>query len=81
MNIILGKENADQAREKYTILELDTLLIDNEPVTAYCVVEMVSLEEIALLPHIQAHHARLIDNYKSRQWQQVLNDVESLRTH
>lgn len=81
MNIILGKENAEQAREKYPVLELDTLLINNETVTAYCVVEMVSLEELALLPHIQEHHARLIENYKSRQWDQVLKDVESLRTH
>lgn len=81
MNIILGKENADLAREKYTVLELDTLVIDGEPVTAYCVVEMVSMEEIALLPHIQDHHARLIENYKSRRWDEVLKDVESLRTH
>lgn len=81
MNIILGTENAEQAREKYPVLELDTLLINNEPVTAYCVVEMVSLEELALLPHIQEHHARLIENYKSRRWDEVIKDVESLRTH
>ncbi len=81
MNIILGKENADEIREKYPVLELDTLMIDDQPVTAYCVVEMVSLDEIALLPHIQGHHEQLIENYKSRKWDQVLNDVESLRTH
>lgn len=81
MNIILGTENAEQAREKYPVLELDTLLIDGKPVTAYCIVEMVSLEELALLPHIQEHHARLIENYKARRWDDVLKDVESLRTH
>lgn len=81
MNIILGTENADQVRQKYPVLELDTLRIDDELVTAYCIVEMVSLEEIALLPHIQDHHARLIENYKSRRWEDVIKDVESLRTH
>lgn len=43
MNIITGKENADKLREKYMVLELETLPKNGELVTAYCVIDAESM--------------------------------------
>ena len=81
MNIILGRENAANVALKYTVLELDTLLLDpdQEPVTAYCLIEETNINNIVLLETIKEHHARMMNNYKTRQWHQCLQDLESLK--
>lgn len=81
MNIVLGRENAAVAGQKYTVLELDTLQIDSdqEPITAYCLIEDANINDIVLLETLKEHHARMMDNYKTRRWHQCLQDIESLK--
>jgi hypothetical protein len=81
MNIILGQDNAAEIGKKYTLLELDTLRIDSAeaPVTAYCLIETVNITDLAITETLKDHHARLMKNYKTRQWHQCLQDIESLR--
>jgi len=81
MNIILGRENAALVGEKYTVLELDTLRIDPEqdPVTAYCLIETVNINDLMIVETLKEHHAHLLEHYKTRQWHQCLADIESLR--
>lgn len=81
MNIIMGRENAAEIGKKYTVLELDTLRIDiaQDPVTAYCLVETVNINDLAISDTLKEHHARLMENYKTRRWHQCLQDIESLR--
>ena len=80
MNIILGQENASAIAEKYIVLELDTLKIDKEldPVTAYCLVEISSLTDLLAIESLRVHHAKMMENYKERRWEQCQRDVESL---
>lgn len=81
MNIIMGRENAARIGEKYTVLELDTLCLDpnQDPVTAYCLIETTNINDLVILDTLKEHHARLMQNYKTRQWHQCLQDIESLR--
>lgn len=81
MNIILGRENAAVAGEKYTVLELDTLQIDQsqDPVTAYCLIENSNINDLVLLETLKEHHTKMMNNYKTRQWHQCLQDIESLK--
>ena len=45
MNIIFGTEMAQQAQDRYTVLELDTfnLMPTDQVITAYCLVESVPI--------------------------------------
>lgn len=81
MNIILGRENAAMVGEKYTVLELDTLNIDpdQEPVTAYCLIETTNINDLVLLETLKQQHDQMMSDYKTRQWHQCQQAVESLR--
>lgn len=81
MNIIMGRENAAEIGKKYTVLELDTLCIDpaQDPVTAYCLIETSNTNDLVISDTLKEHHARLMEHYKTRQWHQCLQDIESLQ--
>ena len=83
MNIILGEAAAQQARERYTVLELDSFQIQGhtDVVTAYCVIDHVPLEELALSPSLEALHQTLIENYRHRRWDQCHEAINNLRGH
>ena len=70
MNIIFGTEMAQQAQERYTVLELDTfnLLPTNEVVTAYCIVETIPIEEMPAIESLKELHSNLIAEYQKRNW-------------
>lgn len=70
MNIIFGKENAEQLKDKYTVLELDTIQFPNNGpvVTAYCVVEKLSLGHLPMIETMSNLHQSLIIQYKQRNW-------------
>lgn len=68
MNIIFGDNVAKLAREKYTVLELDTFLVDDQIATAYAIVEKIPLLEMTTLPHYQDLHENLMQEYQKRNW-------------
>jgi len=81
MHIVMGQQNAQEVESKYTVLELDTLKINNEeqPVTAYCLVENVPLHEIATLTQYHSLHSDLIRNYKIQNWNYCVDALGHLR--
>lgn len=68
MNIIIGIEAADEAREKYTVLPLEDIKFkshpDLPPVTAYCLIENVPLDEIPKLQEQIDLHTKFYENYQ-----------------
>ncbi len=70
MHIIFGSEAAQQASDKYTVLELDRLRLEplGPIVDTYCIIETVPLEEIPLLDNYCRLHAKLMDNYRRKDW-------------
>lgn len=81
MNIILGRENIEQAQEKYTVLELDTLIINGaaDPVTAYCLIEQVPIDQIAGIDQFRDLHNNLMKNYRLRNWKFCEDAIEHLQ--
>lgn len=58
MQLIFGKENADQLRERYTVLELETIEVEDKQLEVYCVVpaEKIALSEITTIEHATKLH-------------------------
>ena len=81
MNIILGRENVEHAQEKYTVLELDTLLINGaaDPVTAYCLIEQIPIDQISNIDQFRDLHNNLMTNYRKRNWKYCEDAIEHLR--
>lgn len=81
MNIILGQENAEKIQDQYVVLELDTMRLANldQPVTAYCLIEKLSLEEMMQIEQFRGLHKNLMKNYFLRNWQYCENALNHLR--
>lgn len=67
MNIIIGRQRANELREKYTVLELDTIEhTDGMQIEAFCVVpaEKIPLTELPNLEQWTALHENLVKEYR-----------------
>jgi hypothetical protein len=80
MNIIIDPDQVSALREKYTVLELDTILLEdqNKTVTAYCVVENVPFMELPQLDSKKSLHENLIINYRKKDWNFCVQALEHL---
>lgn len=82
MNVIHGKQNLDQIDDRYTALELETLLIakDKDPITNYAIIGPDSgLEAMLKLKQFIPVHEALMRNYKQKNWQFCLQAIAKLR--
>jgi hypothetical protein len=79
MNIIFG-DNIAAIEDKYTVLELDTFRIgaDGPVHTAYCVLELIPLDEMALAESMVDLHHNLIQEYRKRNWNYCEQAIENL---
>lgn len=80
MNIILGNDYAESMREKYVVLELDTIQFakDQPAITAYCLVEPTALEELTTMSSYIDLHTNLIKNYQLKNWKFCEDALEHL---
>jgi hypothetical protein len=79
MNIIFGDVAAQQVREKYIVLELDTFQVDQQLTTTYALVERVTLMEMLSLETFKELHSNLLKEYRKRNWKYCEDAVEHLR--
>jgi len=70
MQIIMGKETADQIGEKYIVLELDTVKIKGKLVPAFAVLDAgsIPLGEMQEIPIWVEHHNKVMENYYKQNW-------------
>ena len=80
MHIVMGNEVADQLRERFTVLELETFTEDDKDITAYCVIpaDKIPLGEMALLDQWTDLHANLIKEYYKQNNQFCIDAIEHL---
>lgn len=80
MNIIFGNQIGQEIKDRYTILELDTLKLSDQqdPVTAYCLVENIPIAELPQTEMYQDLHKNLIKNYRLRNWKFCEDAIEHL---
>jgi hypothetical protein len=76
MQIIVGQEAADKLRDKYTVLELETL----NGQTAYCVVsaDKINLQDLVSLAQYIELHQNLITEMNKGDSKFVLDAIEHL---
>ena len=70
MNIIFGLKSVEAFEERYTVLELDTFLLQptNEVVTAYCLIETIPIQEMPAVVSLKELHSNLMAEYRKRNW-------------
>ena len=80
MNIIFGKDQAEQLKDRYTVLELDTVKyqVDGPGVTAYCIVDTIPLMELPSVESMSELHDNLMKNYRARDWNYCLQAIDHL---
>ena len=78
MNIIFGRETAEALAEKYTVLELDTIKVGDNKITAFCAVETVPIMEMPKLASMKTLHENLIIEYRKRNWNYCIQAMEHL---
>lgn len=81
MNIIFGDNIAELAREKYTVLELDTLVMSgrDQAATAYAIVEKIPLQEMSTLDQFKDLHHNLMKEYRKRNWEYCEDAIKYLQ--
>lgn len=82
MFIVHGKEKAAALRDKYTVLELDTIkYTDDNEITLYTVVDTgkLSLESMTTLGQYTELHAKLIENLKKGDANFCVQAIEHLK--
>jgi hypothetical protein len=95
MNIIFGDHVVNAAKEKYTILELDTFKIEGEfesiigpvvarsgpvrQITAYALIENTPLQEMSTLETFKELHSNLMQEYRSQNWKYCEDAMEHLQ--
>ena len=83
MNIIIGTDAANEAREKYTVLPLQDIKFashpDMPPVTAYCLIENVPLDEIPKLQEQIDLHTKFYENLQKPDFNYCEQALEHLK--
>lgn len=82
MKVIFGKENAERFKDKYIVLEMDTFNVTNiGELNTYCVLsaEEIALGQLTELQHWTKFHDKLLNGYKTKQWNFCLDCIVNLR--
>ena len=80
MQVIFSRAAADQLRERYTVLELETFTVQDTVLETFCVVpaEKMNLGE---LPNLDSHikmHQELIKQLKVKNYQFCIDAIDHL---
>jgi hypothetical protein len=79
MNIIFNQQIADDLREKYVILELDTVMQPalTAPLTLHALVE-IAVNDIPTISFFREMHGDMITAYKSGNWTRAIELASGL---
>ncbi len=81
MEIIFGKENAEKLKDKYLLLELESVLISGVDTQLYCVIptDKIPVDKLTNLPHLINLHGEFLNGYKKKEYSYCLQCIEHLR--
>ena len=80
MNIIFGRENAEKLREKYTVLDLEKLVVEDKEVEVFCLIpaEKIALPDLPQLEQWIKLHNDFLHGYHTKQWEYCRQCIEHL---
>ena len=83
MQVVFGKNTAEQLKNNFTVLELDTFMQEGlqEPITAYAVLafEDLPLDELSHLEHTVKLHNTMWVEYRAKRFKYCEDAMEHLR--
>ncbi len=70
MQLIFGRENADVLRSRYTVLELETLTVNDKTLDVFCVVpaEKIAIGEITTIENTTKLHNDFVQAIKDQDY-------------
>lgn len=80
MNIIFGRENAEKLREKYTVLDLEKLVVEGKDVEVFCLIpaEKIALPDLPQLEQWINLHNDFLKGYHKKEWNYCRQCIEHL---
>ena len=80
MNIIFGRENAEKLREKYTVLDLEKLIVEGKEVEVFCLIpaEKIALPDLPQLEQWTKLHNDFLHGYNTKQYNYCRQCIEYL---
>lgn len=86
MQIIFGKENIEELKQRYTVLELEEILLpehNGQPsrmINTYCVIpaEKIPLDELPQLENWVTLHHDFLEGYHNEQYDYCLQCIDHL---
>lgn len=80
MNIIFGRENAERLREKYTVLDLEKLIIEDKEMEVFCLIpaEKIALPDLPQLEQWTKLHNDLLHGYETKQYNYCRQCIDHL---
>ena len=80
MDIIFGRENAEKLREKYTVLDLETLEKDGVSLEVFCLIpaDKISIGDLPQLEQWIKLHNDFLNGYNTQQWNYCRQCIEHL---
>jgi hypothetical protein len=80
MQIIFGKDNAEQLRERYTVLDLETLEIEGNTIEVFCLIpaDKIGLTDMPQLANWTKLHQEFVEGYKNKHYDFCRQCIEHL---
>lgn len=80
MQIIFGRENAEKLREKYTVLDLETVEKEGTKLEVFVLIpgDKIGIMELPQLDHWTKLHNDLLNGYHTQQWNYCRQSIEHL---
>lgn len=80
MQIIFGRENAEALREKYTILDLETVEREGHLIEVFCLIpaDKLTLSELPQLENWVKLHNDFLHGYQTKQYDYCRQCIEHL---
>jgi hypothetical protein len=80
MQLIFGRENAETLREKYTVLELETIDVEGKPLEVFCLIsaEHIGLSDLPTLEQWTKLHDEFLHGYHTEQYNYCRQCIEHL---
>ena len=80
MQIIFGRENAEKLRERYTVLDLETVEKEGHQLEVFCLIpgEKIGLTELPQLDSLIKLHNEFLKGYHTQQYDYCRQCIEHL---
>jgi len=80
VDIIFGRANAEKLREKYTVLDLEKLIIEGTELEVFCLIpaEKIALSDLPQLESWVKLHNDFLNGYNNQQYEFCRQCIEHL---